>query len=72
MTILDTAAKPYPKDYRQSPYYKSSFYLKLYHIFKKWVFFDCFLVKRVIDYLAFEILGVVFNCLFFCLNECCI
>ena len=36
MTILDTAAKPYPKDYRQSPYYKSSFYLKLYHIFKKY------------------------------------
>lgn len=29
-------AKPYPRDYRQSPYYKSSFYLKLYHIFKKY------------------------------------
>lgn len=29
-------AKPYPKDYRQNPHYKSSFYLKLYHIFKKY------------------------------------
>ena len=29
-------AKPYPKDYRRSPYYKSSFYLKLYYIFKKY------------------------------------
>ena len=29
-------AKPYPRDYRRSPYYKSSFYLKLYHILKKY------------------------------------
>ena len=29
-------AKPYPKDYRQSPYYKQSFHLKLNHIFKKY------------------------------------
>ena len=28
-------AKPYSKDYRQSPYYKQIFHLKLYHIFKK-------------------------------------
>lgn len=27
-------AKPYSKDYRQSPYYKQIFHLKLYHIFK--------------------------------------
>ena len=29
-------AKPYSKDYRQSPYYKQSFHLKLNHIFKKY------------------------------------
>ena len=29
-------AKPYPKDYRQSPYYKQSFHLRLMHIFKKY------------------------------------
>lgn len=28
-------AKPYTKDYRQSPFYKQSFHLKLYHIFKR-------------------------------------
>ena len=29
-------AKPYPRDYRQSPYYKQSFHLKLSRIFKKY------------------------------------
>ena len=29
-------AKPYGKDYRQSPYYKQSFHLKLMPIFKKY------------------------------------
>ena len=29
-------AKPYPRDYRQSPYYKQSFHLKLNPIFKKY------------------------------------
>lgn len=29
-------SKPYPKDYRQSPYYKQSFHLKLNPIFKKY------------------------------------
>jgi transposase len=28
-------AKPYPHDYRRSPYYKQSFYLKMYNILKK-------------------------------------
>jgi len=28
--------KPYPKDYRRSPYYKQSFYLKLTHILRKY------------------------------------
>jgi transposase len=29
-------SKPYPRSYKQSPYYKSSFYLKLYPILKKY------------------------------------
>ena len=29
-------AKPYGKDYRQSPYYKQSFHLKLMHIFNRY------------------------------------
>ena len=29
-------AKPYPRDYRRSPYYKNSFRLKLYNKFKKY------------------------------------
>lgn len=29
-------AKPYSKDYRQSPYYRQSFHLKLMHILKKY------------------------------------
>jgi transposase len=29
-------SKPYTRSYKQSPYYKSSFYLKLYHTLKKY------------------------------------